>query len=81
MTWNELLDASECVVQRGGPDFMMSVACTPFSDEHCLPHVSHNGSKSQSRLKRGEGSDEEVGTHLHKQVVQFLCHFCMSWKV
>lgn len=35
MTWNELLDASECVVQRGGPDFMMSVACTPFSNEYC----------------------------------------------
>lgn len=35
MTWNELLDASEYTVQWGGPDFMMSVTCTPFSNEYC----------------------------------------------
>lgn len=53
MTWNELLDASECVVQLWEVlDFMMSVACTPFSNVSLsLPHVSHNGSKEPEQTE------------------------------
>lgn len=60
------------MVQVGGPDFMMPVTGTPILKWILLlSHGSHNE----------EPAEEEVGTHFHKQEVQFICHFCISCKV
>lgn len=81
MTWNEVLDASECTVQWGGPDFLMSATCTPFSNDHghCPMAATTDGRARADGREVREGG--RGGAHFHKQVGQFLCYFCESRKV